>query len=219
MSDPWIHVGAPVLVASGPFQGFEGAVDSIDPAADLVVIKLELFGRTVPLTFPLSSASDYVTPFGDQPTTLLSPNADICGRELLAQYPEANATYRTDCWRSTTQAFVQVSQSDSGQRLIVRSHNLTWPCREKMMWSVREVPLTDSDWMTFSALIEGCRFWQLPYDNGRRIPRKGNRWRWWLEGYKGGRYHAVVRATGEPQSEISACCEYLRALAVPALLD
>jgi hypothetical protein len=177
---------------------------------------LELFGRPVPLAFPLSSAREHLTPFGDQPATACCPHADIRQRELLSQDSEADTTYRTDCWWSTTHAFVQVSRSGSQARLTVRSHNLTSPCREKIIWSVREVPLTGTEWTTFIGLIERCRFWQLPYDDGRRIPRKGRRW---LEGHEGGRYHAVVRATDEPKSAISACCNYLRALAEPGRTD
>jgi hypothetical protein len=188
-------------------------VDGIDPSADAVVVKLEVFGRPVPLTFPLSAAGEHLTPFGDQPAISCYPDADIHQRDLLSQCPEAEATYRTECGSSMTLAYVQVSRRGPDQRLLVRSHNLTWPCREQMEWSVREVPLTGSEWATFTGLIRRCRFWQLPYDDGRRIPRKAKRWRWWLEGYEGGRYHAVVRAAGEPKSEISACCEYLRALA------
>jgi hypothetical protein len=213
MSEAWLHVGASVFVTSGPFRGFEGVVDRIDPSEDAVVVNVELFGRPVPLTFPLSSAVEHLTAFADQPAISCCPHAEIRQRELLAQCPEADATYRIDCWWSTTHAFVQASRSGSGQLLTVRSHNLTWPCREPMVWSVREVLLTGSQWTTFTGLIESCRFWQLPHDDGRRIPRTGKRWHWRLEGYEGGRYHAVVRAAGEPRSEISACCEYLRALA------
>jgi hypothetical protein len=212
MSEPWVHVGAPVLVTSGPFQGFEGDVDSIDPSADAVVVKLEVFGRAVPLTFPLASLGEHLTPFGDQPTISCCPDTDSRQRELLTHCPEAEATYRTECGSATTLVFVQVIFKGAEQRLLVRSHNLTWPCREKMRWSVREVALTASEWATFTGLIRTCRFWQLPYDDGRRIPRKGQQWRWRLEGYEGGRYHAVVRVAGEPKSEIAACCEYLRTL-------
>jgi hypothetical protein len=195
------------------FQGFEGDVASIDPSADAVVISLEVFGRPVPLTLPLSSVGEHLTPFGDQPTVACCPDADIFQRNLLSQCPEADATYRTECGRSTTIGYVQISRRGSDQRLLVRSHDLTWPCLEKMVWSVREVPLTSADWATFTQLIASCRFWELPYDDGRRIPRKAKRWHWRLEGYEGGRYHAVERASGEPTSDISACCEYLRVLA------
>jgi hypothetical protein len=213
MSEPWVHVGAPVLVASGSFQGFEGAVESIDPLADAVIVKLELFGRTVPLTFPLSSVGEHLTLFGDQPTISCCPQAEIRQSDLLSECPEPDATYRTDGWWSTTHALLQVSRSGSDHRLIVRSHNLTWPSRERMVWSVREVPLTDAEWTAFTRLIEECRFWELPYDDGRRISRTSQRWYWRLEGYERGRYHAVVRQAGKPRSEISACCEYMCAMA------
>jgi len=93
----------------------------------------------------------------------------------LSQCPEADVTYRTNCSWSTTHGFIQVSRSRSDHRLIVRSHNLTWPCREEMVWSVREAQLIGSEWKTFTELIEGCRFWHVPYDDGRRISRKGQR--------------------------------------------
>jgi transcription antitermination factor NusG len=53
MSEAWLHVGASVFVTSGPFRGFEEVVDRIDPSEDAVVVNVELFGRPVPLTFPL----------------------------------------------------------------------------------------------------------------------------------------------------------------------
>jgi hypothetical protein len=208
-----MHTGVPVLVASGLYRGIEGTVDHIDASEDAVVVNVELFGRAVPLTFPLSSINEHLTPVGDQPAVLSCPNADIRQRDLLSQCANADSTYRTDCWWSTTVAFVQVSRTGSLHRLIVCAHNLTWPCREKMQWSVREVPLTSLEWTKFTRLIEKCRFWHLPYDDGRRIPRKDKHWHWWLEGYEDGRYHAVVRAASEPTSEISACCDYVRALA------
>jgi len=189
-------------------------IDRVDVSANAIAVKLEIFGRPVPLTFPLSSAKMYLTPFEDQPITSHCPNADTLQRDLLAQCSKADATYRTDCWwSSTTHGFVQVSRYGLDQRLRVCSHDLTWPIRKTMVWSVREVPVTAAQWTTFIGLIERCRFWHLPYDDGRRISRKGMGWRGWLEGYEGGRYQKVVRVAAEPMSEISACCEYLCALA------
>jgi len=214
MSEPWVQIGATILIASGPFQGLEASVDGIDPSADTVVVKLELFGRPVSLSYPLSSAREHLAPFGDQPTISCCPQAVLRQGNLLTQCPGADATYRTNCWWSaTTHGFVQVSRRGSDQRLNISYHDMTWPCREKMHWAVKETALSVSEWSTFARLVERCHFWELAYDDGRRISRKDSRWNWSLEGYQGGRYHAVVRQASEPKSEITACCDYLRALA------
>jgi hypothetical protein len=215
MTEAWVHIGAPVLVTSGQLQGFEGCVERIDPGEDTVIVQVDLFGRTLPLSFPLSSVAEHVVPFGDQPAVLCCPQPENRTRDLLAQCPDADATFRTDCWRSTTHAFFQISRTGANHRLTVRSHDLTWPCREEMVWAVRETRLTESEWVGFTRLIDECRFWHLPYDDGVRIPRKGNRWHWRLEGYEAGRYHGVLRTAGESKSEIAACCDYVRAFFNP----
>lgn len=81
---------------------------------------------------------------------------------------------------------------------------------------VSRYPGEESKRQQFQRLLEACRFWQLPYDDGRRYTRR--RFFWELEGYDDGRFHRVDRITEDPVCEISECCQYLENLA-PELWD
>lgn len=42
-------IGERVKIITGPFEGFEGSVDKIDEASGVMVVAIEIFGRTTPV--------------------------------------------------------------------------------------------------------------------------------------------------------------------------
>jgi hypothetical protein len=207
----WLHVGAPVLLASGPFQGLDGVIGAMDATADTVVVTVSIFGRPISLTVSLSAADQDLAPFGDQPLELRCPHEDIRKQELLSLCPQADTVYQS-FFQSMTWIIPQIARNGSDHRLIIRTHNVTSPIRDDMHWATRKRPLAPATWDHFSEVVEACGFWRLPYDNGHRVMRdkKPNYWR--LEGYKDGRYHAVVRHAEQDRSEITDCCDFLWSL-------
>jgi hypothetical protein len=212
MADSWLHVGAPILITAGQWKGFDATVQAVDAASDTVVVSMNIFGRPISLTFGLSSADQHLAPYGDQPPVPRCPDEDLRKQELLAACPGAEAVYQSYFMRSVHQTYTQISRSGSNHRLLVRTHNMTWPASEKMRWATRAVPLAESAWDHFSQLVEACDFWRLPYDDGRRVlPDKRSHYR--LEGCEQGRYHKVVREADQGRADIADCCEYLWSLA------
>jgi len=185
----------------------------MDPASDEVAVTVEVLGRPFSLTFHLSLASQHLALFGDQPLVPSCPNERVRKQGLLSQHPEPDTIFQSYFLRSMTWLIPQISQCGSDHRLILRTHNMTWPAREPMYWATLECPLADEAWETFMCLVDLCGFWQLPYDDGHRVRRDTGFNCWELEGYMNGRYHAVVRRTVQKRPDIADCCDYLFNLA------
>lgn len=207
-----LQPGSRVLLLTGPLQGFDGVIECLDRPADRISVKVAVLGSTISLSFGLSTADQQLAPFGDQPIVLQCPHDQTCMRDLLASCPGADEVYQSSFFASMTLTTAQISRTGSDHRLTIRTHNLTWPARNEMQWATTATPLDPSVWADFSQLVEASGFWRLPYDDGHRVKRDANAICWRMEGYQHEKYHAVVRHTSEPRSDISDCCEYLHGL-------
>src|SRR2546422_1013278 len=95
MVESWLHVGAPVLVGTGPFQGLDAIVAAGDPASRPGVVRLKIFAHPISLTFPVSAADRHLAPFGDQSPVPQCPHEDVRKQELLSLCPEADVVYQS----------------------------------------------------------------------------------------------------------------------------
>jgi hypothetical protein len=218
MSDRLLRVGDHVIILSGTFERFDGTVEQIDTDAGKLVVGLNIFGRKTLHEFDLASISEHVAPFGDVPPVPRYPKEEFAKQQLLEDLPGADAVFRTSrmpgavIWHT-----VSIARFGESYRVIGQWEGDIGPFSfNTPRYRPVDRDLPRRDWEQFQRLLEACRFWQLPYDDGRRFPQGRRRFCWELNGYDNGRFHRVERITEDPVCDICKCCQYLMDLAPEA---
>ena len=195
-------------IKTGDFAGHEAVF--VSDSNGLVTFNTQIFGRNIPHTFPLDEIDLHVELFGDVPAIQQSVSMPLGELDLHSLHKNANEVYHAHLTGSESLfSTIQISFSTSMVRVAVRKLNMTWPISTSSGHRVTiDRTIDRSIWNDFRSIIDRIGFWNMPYDDGVRIPSREKPKQCRLLGWRNKQSHEVIRQALN-DCPVSEACRFL----------